>query len=196
MDKKTLRQQMRRMLEAMPLERRRDCSRQAIARLQQLPQVAAANSVFCFVSHGAEIETHDFIGVLLAAGTRVAVPWLGDVNQSRGAEGDFMRACFIDRMEDLVPGRFGIPAPRPRKADQMDADCELAVCPGLAFSISGGRLGRGAAYYDRYLSHHPNTLTVGLCFDFQIVDQVPMDPRDVPMRYLVSERRVIDCGQR
>ncbi|MCC6679511.1 MAG: 5-formyltetrahydrofolate cyclo-ligase [Phycisphaeraceae bacterium] len=195
MDKKILRQQMRRQLEAMSIEQRRDRSRQAIERLRQLPALNAAASVFCFVSHGAEIETHDFVRELLSAGKRVAVPWLGDVNLPRGAPGDFMRAFFIERLEDMVPGRFGIPAPL-RKCDQIDAVCELAVCPGLAFSASGGRLGRGAAYYDRYLSQHPNMLTVGLCFDFQIVEQVPMDPRDVPMRHLVSERRVIDCGQR
>ncbi len=73
----------------------------------------------------------------------------------------------------------------------------LAIVPGLAFTRSGKRLGRGKGYYDKFftelfrLQEHKNmtfSITlVGLCFSFQIVDKMPTEEHDVPMNYILSE---------
>lgn len=68
----------------------------------------------------------------------------------------------------------------------------LFLVPGVAFYTDGVRLGRGKGYYDRYLENH-NGLKIGLCFEFQILEELPQEDHDVLMDYLVTEKRVICC---
>ena len=58
--------------------------------------------------------------------------------------------------------------------DQID----LLIVPGRAFDKNGNRLGRGGGYYDRYLEEHPSILTVGICFDCQIVNKISVEKHD------------------
>jgi 5-formyltetrahydrofolate cyclo-ligase len=89
----------------------------------------------------------------------------------------------ISTLSELVPGESGIrePARGPGVA-QMD----LIVVPGLAFTAEGSRLGRGAGFYDRFLSTIPkNTLKIGVCFEFQLFPEIPQESHDVKMDALV-----------
>ena len=54
----------------------------------------------------------------------------------------------------------------------------LGLALGMAFDREGHRLGRGRGYYDRFLAQHPQVHTIGLCFDFQLVPEVPCEPHD------------------
>ena len=68
---------------------------------------------------------------------------------------------------------------------------DLVVVPALAFDTTGNRLGRGGGYYDRFLSRlRRAATTVGLAFDVQIVDELPVDERDVRVEVVVTDRRV------
>lgn len=57
-------------------------------------------------------------------------------------------------------------------------DIELAIIPGVAFDKEGNRLGRGKGYYDRLLPLL-KCHTIGLCYPFQMVEQVPHEPHDI-----------------
>lgn len=64
--------------------------------------------------------------------------------------------------------------------------------PGLAFTKSGHRLGRGGGYYDRYLASLPtSTMRIGVCFALQIVATLPIEPHDQPMHAVVTEEGLI-----
>jgi 5-formyltetrahydrofolate cyclo-ligase len=68
---------------------------------------------------------------------------------------------------------------------------DLIVLPALAFDPQGHRLGRGGGYYDRFLARlKPGTVAVGLAFDVQVIDSVPVDGRDAAVDVLVTDRRV------
>lgn len=56
----------------------------------------------------------------------------------------------------------------------------MVIVPGIAFDLNNNRLGRGKAYYDKFLEKI-NTVKIGLCFDFQIVDKVPIESTDIKM---------------
>jgi 5-formyltetrahydrofolate cyclo-ligase len=61
-------------------------------------------------------------------------------------------------------------------------DIDLIIVPGIAFDKKNVRLGRGHGYYDRFLCALPNkTRTVGLAFDFQVVEHLPQDSHDIPV---------------
>jgi 5,10-methenyltetrahydrofolate synthetase len=61
-----------------------------------------------------------------------------------------------------------------------------ALVPGMAFDAAGHRLGRGRGYYDRLLPQLHNARTVGVCFPFQRVAEVPTEAHDVTMHLVVS----------
>lgn len=66
------------------------------------------------------------------------------------------------------------------------------VVPGLAFTKTGHRLGRGGGFYDRYLASLPaSTARIGVCFALQIVDALPMEPHDQRMNAIVTEEGLI-----
>lgn len=90
---------------------------------------------------------------------------------------------------DLHPGAFGIMEPMGEPFTDYDS-IDVAVIPGMAFDHDGHRLGRGRGYYDRFLSRFsPQTshlYKIGLCFPFQLVDEVPTDANDVLMDCVIS----------
>lgn len=86
-------------------------------------------------------------------------------------------ACGLD---DLIPGPRNMPRP-PAHAPEVDAEeIDLILVPGLAFDDSGGRMGRGGGYYDRYLAD-AKTPAIGLAFSVQKVDRVPREDFDVEL---------------
>ncbi len=67
----------------------------------------------------------------------------------------------------------------------MGASIDLVIVPGVAFTLAGGRLGHGKAYYDRFLPR-TRAFTVGACFDEQVVDELPLEPHDVLLDLVIS----------
>jgi 5-formyltetrahydrofolate cyclo-ligase len=89
--------------------------------------------------------------------------------------------------EDLQVGEFGIAEPtrgRILRPEMID----LMVVPGVAFDRAGHRLGRGAGYYDRYLSspHAAGVYKMGVCFPWQSVESVPTEPHDIAMDEVIT----------
>ena len=68
---------------------------------------------------------------------------------------------------------------------------DLLVVPGLGFSETGRRLGRGGGFYDRYLSSFNGTV-VGICYEGQLLKGVPVEPHDCLMSYVITEKRIIE----
>ncbi len=122
------------------------------------------------------------------AGKTVCVP---KVDWNRRDMSAVEVSTFDDHVMDI--DEHGLRSPRdsqplpPRSID-------LVVVPGLAFDTHGNRLGRGGGFYDRFLSRLRHGATsVGLAFDFQIVDTVPADERDVSVDLVVTDRRLISA---
>lgn len=67
---------------------------------------------------------------------------------------------------------------------------DLIIVPGVAFDRKGNRLGRGKAYYDRFLPKI-KAPKIGVCFDFQLFDAIPTTDGDVKMDMIVSENDLI-----
>ncbi|MBC7978971.1 MAG: 5-formyltetrahydrofolate cyclo-ligase [Armatimonadetes bacterium] len=102
-------------------------------------------------------------------------------------KGEVMEFYYVKSSEkDLSPGAYGILEP---KADLAKVDIEkvdLFLCPGLGFDRRGGRIGRGMGFYDRTLEKaSPRAVKLGVCFDFQIVDEVEMEAHDVRMNGVI-----------
>ncbi|MDR2040762.1 MAG: 5-formyltetrahydrofolate cyclo-ligase [Tannerella sp.] len=91
--------------------------------------------------------------------------------------------------EALRKGAFHIMEPAGTTATAL-AEPELIIVPGVAFDRRFNRLGRGKGYYDRFLSGHPAP-AMGICFQFQLFDRIPVDSHDRKMRWIVTEEEVL-----
>jgi 5-formyltetrahydrofolate cyclo-ligase len=184
--KRELRRKLAALRAAMPRELVAARSTRIAGRLLREPEVREARSVFIYVSSENEVETHDLIRTLLAGGKTVTVP--------RITGAGIMEASPIGSWEDLAPGEFGILAPR--RPQPAAGSPEVTVCPGVAFTLRGDRLGRGQAYYDRYLAGHPDTFAIGLAFEDQLVGEIPTAETDRPVVMIVTERQVYRLERR
>ncbi len=62
---------------------------------------------------------------------------------------------------------------------------DLIIVPGIAFDASGMRLGRGKGFYDRLLKE-TTALKIGICYDFQLIDDIPHEIHDIPMDAIIT----------
>lgn len=103
-------------------------------------------------------------------------------------EGDDIYLFPYKGKHTLTCGVFGIQEPQrcdPFPEDQID----LMIIPGVAFDRKGNRIGRGKGYYDRLLS----TLKaprIGLCFSFQLMNDIPAEPFDISMNGIVTDQEI------
>ncbi len=95
-----------------------------------------------------------------------------------------------------ISGPFGIREPDPETWEPSSAEeVDLAVVPGMAFDLGGGRLGRGKGFYDRLLGDPQfRGVKIGLAWEWQIIDKVPRDDHDVPMDLLLTGGKLHDPG--
>ena len=164
-------------------------SRHILAQLVALPEYAAARTVMCYLSIGAEVETHDLPHRAWADNKRVVIPY---------CTGPHLDAFVLHGLEQLEPGTWGILEPKDELRPLADYRIEperldLIVSPGVAFDRQGGRLGNGMGYYDRFLARVPLSVPkIGLGFDCQMVAAVPMTADDVYLDKIITEQAIYD----
>jgi len=182
--KKALRARVRAARDALPPEEHARRSAAIHARLFGLTEFAAARSVMVFSSFGSEVSTRGIIERLADEGRRIALPHVigSDMEAVGYRPGDAVTMSSFGAMEPAG----GTPVP-PEEID-------LVVTPGLVFDRAGYRLGYGGGHFDRFLVRvRRDTLRVGVCFDLQVVDELPRDPWDQPVDLLVTDRETIRC---
>ena len=103
-----------------------------------------------------------------------------------------MRAAEVGSLAELEPGFKGILEPRTRMpVDPSTAD--VVIVPGVAFDARGNRLGYGGGFYDSFLSECGDVPRIGVCFEVQVVDEVPVAEHDLPVDVIVTESRTIEA---
>lgn len=146
-----------------------------------LPDLEEARSAFVYVSIEREVDTRPLIAALLDRDVTVAVPFI--------AGPGVIEAHCIASLDELMPGRYGIPAPR-HPHPLTDAP-DVCLAPAVALTEQCQRLGMGGGYYDRYLASHRPGVTIALAYEMQVVPHIPTETVDRPVDTIVTERRVI-----
>ncbi len=144
------------------------------------PEVQMAGTIAAYYSVGAEPDTRGLVYALWKRGSYVLLPVLR-------ADGDLDWASY-EGPDSLVPGPRGLrePGEPPRGVDAV-ARADAVFVPALAVDQAGNRLGRGGGSYDRALSRvGPLIPLIALIYDDELVDHVPAEPHDVPVRATVS----------
>ena len=148
--------------------------------LFSLPRFCRAESFFVYHSVGTEAETLRIIRELSARGKRVYLPRV----EGRGMVA--VRYCG----QALAEGRFKTPEPTGEAVSEGET-IEVCVLPLLAADERFRRLGYGGGFYDRYLSSRADMLKIGICYDFQLLAEVPAEAHDVALDAIVTDCRIL-----
>ena len=204
--KKKTRQSVRDAIARMSPQQRREASEAASRTLVGAEIWKNAGCILAYLAFGTEMDTGLLVNTALREGKALFIPRVEGNTMSfhriYSAAGPFER------------GVFGIRQPAPENEEWEIGASEgftLVVVPGMAFDISGGRLGRGGAYYDRFLSRcradmdsgagdngidgrtidmmnrKPRMLFMAYGYSCQIIETVPRESHDEKVDGIVSE---------
>jgi 5-formyltetrahydrofolate cyclo-ligase len=168
--KKSLRKEIKKLKSGLTPGERITKSSTVMKKLELHPFFAEAETVFIFWSMDDEVDTREFI-VKWAGKKRFILPAIN---------GDELYLKEFTGAQKLKAGDlYDIPEPDGTAFDDIKS-IGLAIIPGVAFDANGGRLGRGKAYYDKILLKlKGRAKLIGICYDFQMVENVPVEPHDI-----------------
>jgi 5-formyltetrahydrofolate cyclo-ligase len=158
-------------------------------RLFSMPEFRKARIVLFYVSMKGEVKTEKAISEALRMGKRVLVPF---VSLKRGK----LLIAEINDLHDISPGAFGIPTPKHPKEFPLDK-IDLIIVPGIAFDKKGNRVSYGGGFYDRFLRQLKSGAgLIALAYELQLVPRINPNKTDVRLEKIVTEREIINCGQK
>ena len=196
--KEIIRQRIRQMRDALSSAWIGQASEKIQSRAKNLNEWKKANNVCCYLSVPGEVQTQLLIQAGWTAGKRICVPAF------RKASGHYDLA-WLREGEKFVSGYGHVPEPiepdwleaqrrviRDAEIDAESCAVDLVIIPGVAFDSSGARIGRGKGHYDRLLRMDifNSAFKLGLSFEFQLMDEMPVEAHDVRMDAVVTEENV------
>ena len=168
-----------------------DMSWAAQGQVLGLPLWQTAKEVLLYMPARGEVMTETLVGDALCRGLKVLLP------RCRPNTPGEMDLAAIPHLGAVRLGAYDILEPDPAVCPAVTA-CkpDVAVLPGVAFDRRGFRLGYGGGYFDRLLGGKgtadvTKTLVIGLCFGFQVLEALPIDPWDKPVAAVVTEEAIL-----
>ena len=185
--KRELREAVRKARQKLAPAYRQKASAAMLAKLFELEIYRQASSVMAYCPMAEEVQLTPLLKHSLSQGKTVALPYV----ISKG----LMAAVKLHDMDSLVEGAYGILTVGEEKREFLSPGLlDLVVVPGVAFGLDGSRLGMGAGFYDRFLSERePRARRVALCFDCQLVPEIPVEMHDQRVEAIITETRFINC---
>ncbi len=141
-----------------------------------------AKTILFYASFDGEVDTFDMMRQAQRHGKKIALPYITKENKT------IVPIVINCLEEDLEGGLYGIQQPKYEATRSIPLDAlDLVVVPGIAFDNENNRLGRGLGFYDRLLKNLPSKIpSVGLAFDFQVVDHLPRHQHDMPVSHVIT----------
>ena len=167
--KQLLRKEIRERKRRYTPEELQQFSETLMQQLLEHPRLIAAQTVLLYYALPDEVNTHALVDTLVGLGKTVLLPAVISDTE--------MQLRRYRSAADLREGAYRIMEPCGELFEDISA-VDVAVIPGMAFTPDGVRLGRGKGYYDRLLPRLTHAYTIGLCFPFQLLDDIPADSFD------------------
>ena len=171
MDKKTLRKIIREQKQAMTQEQIETASEKLAKMFLETELYHQAKTLYGYLPYNQEVRTVPILEQALADGKKVAVPKV---------YGDEMKFIYLTDLTQVACGYAGIPEPIADVPEGNDPTA-LVLMPGMAFDREGHRIGYGGGFYDKFLAEEPQHPTIALCYEFQMVEDLPTEEFDIPV---------------
>jgi len=186
--KSALREKIRTVLKKLPAEKRQEDSEKLCAYLKQQAFFQNARAILFFASLPEEPDLWPLLNDTLAGKKLVALPCFDADYQA------YRPRRVTDVHVEILSGKFGIREPATTCVEIPLRDLDLVLVPGMAFDLSGHRLGRGKGFYDRLLENFAGK-KIGIAYDEQLVDAVPEEKNDVRMDFVITPTRCVKCDR-
>lgn len=172
-----------------PRERGLELSAAVAGRIAESPEFRSATTILTYLAFGSEVD----LGALCEEHrARFAVP----LTHGPGS----LLTFHLLNGADFLTSRSGLREPLAAAPQVRMEEVDLVLVPGLAFDVSGARLGYGKGFYDRFLARLATTgravPTVGVTLEELVLTTLPVEPHDVKVTHLATEagvRRVSGC---
>ena len=187
MDKKDLRKIILSKRAEIQGEMRSQYEEKILSTLVQNSYFQQARRVASFVSFRDELSTYHINQTILDLGKELLLPYISMASKQ-------MTFHRVHSLDELVLSTYGIYEPDPSKHELVSFDeIDLVLTPGLAFDAQGFRLGYGGGFYDRLFQTIKKTIPkIGLAFDVQCIESLPVDTFDRPITHLITEKGITD----
>jgi len=180
--KQSIRQEL--LLRRISHQRAEEDSKKIAEKFAGLPQLKKAKNILLYYPHKNEVDTRFIIKKLLEkGGFNLFLPKVSK---------DQLLPVKINDLSGLKKGYAGIMEPEGEIYPPEAID--IVIIPAVAFDLEGHRLGYGKGYYDRFLKE-TGALRVGVAYDFQIVDKLPVEQHDVPVELILTPTRIINTKE-
>lgn len=174
--KKEIRKHIRELKKQYSFDRKKVKSKQVFNQIEKLDKFKKSKTIMVYWSMSDEVYTHDFI-LKYFNDKEIILPVV---------KGESLELKKFSGLNNLTKGEsYGIEEPS-GKVFCCPENIDLIIVPGVAFDKKRNRLGRGKAYYDKLLKT-TSAYKIGVCFDFQLIDEVPIDKYDVEMDLIITD---------
>lgn len=163
------------------------CSHAIVNQVTQLDCYQKSQHIAFYYSVKNEVQTHAFIQQALLKNKTCYLPKITSITPP------LMNFYRVENFKQLEINRYGIPEPKTKDRSIIAPDeLDLVIVPMVAFDLSRNRLGMGAGFYDRYFHGRNNSkpFLVGLAYEFQRIEQIPLEPWDLSMDLIVTELKI------
>lgn len=141
-------------------------------------RISQGTVVAAYLPHRFEADPMPIVERAIALGARIALPHIA----SRVSPMRFLAWAPGDPLETSV---FGTEQPLETAAALAP---DIILTPLVGYDAALHRMGQGGGHYDRAFAHYPDALRVGIAFSIQELPSVPMEPWDMPLHGVVTER--------
>lgn len=162
-------------------------------KVMQIYAYEEAEDICLYVPINNEVDAMLLAEAAREDGKRVWIPKVitkgTKARDGQPGEAGIMKFNAYTGAGDIMTGPYGIG--ESESEDFLDPDEKtLLIMPGAVFTPWRDRIGYGGGYYDRFLEENPECKTIALCFDLQIVEELPAEEHDRKPDYLVSETSI------
>lgn len=180
--RKALRTTLRQRRRELPAEQHHLWSQRIAEACLALPAFCEASSIALYLSDDGEPDPSLIATTAWAQNKRVYLPLLNN---------NTLKFAPFTTATSFADNRFDIPEPMADDTALVEAnDIDIIFMPLVGFDEHCQRLGRGGGHYDRALEHASHPLLIGLAYECQKLQTVPVCGWDVPLDGIVTENTV------
>ena len=177
--KKILRQEFLSKRAAIPHDERDQVSHALIKKFLATEIFRESKIIMAYASTPDELQLNELFAACFAEEKILAIPFIVGKGEIQAVE--------VPNFDALEIGAFNIlTVKRELRKFIKPALLDCVIVPGAAFDIHGGRLGLGGGYYDRFLTKAVNAKKIALAYDFQLVDDLPLEPHDAKIDFVFT----------